>query len=37
MLKRIKMDIPREFIVKTIDYRNLGAEIDSIKKYNKRL
>ena len=30
-VKRVKMDIPREFIVKTIDYRNLGAEIDSIK------
>ena len=30
-VKRVAMDIPREFIVKTIDYRNLGAEIDSIK------
>ena len=30
-VKRIKMDTPREFIVKTIDYRNLGAEIDAIK------
>lgn len=30
-VKRIQMDVPREFIVKTIDYRNLGAEIDAIK------
>lgn len=30
-IKRIQMDVPREFIVKTIDYRNLGAEIDNIK------
>ena len=30
-VKRIKMEVPREFIVKTIDYRNLGAEIDIIK------
>ena len=30
-VKRIPMEVPREFIVKTIDYRNLGAEIDIIK------
>ncbi len=31
MLKELLWIFPREFIVKTIDYRNLGAEIDSIK------
>ena len=39
-VKRIKMDVPREFIVKTINYRNLGAEIavikDTIKDFDKK-
>ena len=32
IVKRIKIDLPRKFIEKTIDYENLAVEIEEIKK-----
>ena len=32
IIKRIKIDLPRKFIEKTIDYENLAVEIEEIKK-----
>ena len=40
IIKRVKIDIPREFIKKTIDYSNLESDIssikDTIKDYDKK-